>query len=230
MDFRNLANQISDVGLPQLLTLNTIRKRISLYLETMAKWCYLIFVHHQQIQDDFQWRKKQKQRHEFKAGLKSLFSWREIEREETMRMIELKQDAYQISMCWCLFALGVFQNMQHIGMSEHEAARKSPLAEIQLKKISTLFLSLSSVFFPLIAYTALKCKESICLFSRCSHLTTVNERMFAWLFAFAEKYEVKRMYCWNASHVRWWRISIRNGRMEVWKREDMDFNGREKKP
>lgn len=196
----------------------------------MAKWCYLIFEHHQQIQDDFQWRKKQKQRHEFKAGLKSLFSWREIEREETMRMIELKQDAYQISMCWCLFALGVFQNMQHIGMSEHEAARKSPLAEIQLKKSSTLFLSLSSVFFPLIAYTALKCKESICLFSRCSHLTTVNERMFAWLFAFAEKYEVKRMYYWNASHVRWWRISIRNGRMEVWKREDMDFNGREKKP
>lgn len=113
----------------------------------MAKWCYLIFEHHQQIQDDFQWRKKQKQRHEFKAGLKSLFSWREIEREETMRMIELKQDAYQISMCWCLFALGVFQNMQHIGMSEHEAARKSPLAEIQLKKISTLFLLSRQCFF-----------------------------------------------------------------------------------
>lgn len=35
--------------------------------------------------------------------------------------------------------------------------------------------SLSSVFFPLIAYTALKCKESICLFSRCSHLTTVEK-------------------------------------------------------
>lgn len=60
MDFRNLANQISDVGLPQLLTLNTIRKRISLYLETMAKWCYLIFEHHQQIQDDFQWGEKNK--------------------------------------------------------------------------------------------------------------------------------------------------------------------------
>lgn len=176
MDFRNLANQISDVGLPQLLTLNSDPKANFTVSGNNGQVMLFNFWTSPTNSRRFSvGRKKQKQRHEFKAGLKSLFSWREIEREETMRMIELKQDAYQISMCWCLFALGVFQNMQHIGMSEHEAARKSPLAEIQLKKSSTLFLSLSSVFFPLIAYTALKCKESICLFSRCSHLTTVEK-------------------------------------------------------
>lgn len=89
----------SDVGSPQLLTFLTefyskvaeILRRI----ETIAKWCCLIFVHHKVIleymHNDFKtkWKKNNNDMN-LKPVLKA--SLAEIGRE-------LKQDAYQISMC-----------------------------------------------------------------------------------------------------------------------------------
>lgn len=214
-----------DVGLPQLLTESW---RMFHRMETMAMWCYLSVFFPSYITKWLQYTDSRwffgggkKQRHEFKAGLKSLFKLRDWEHEwdenKTMRKWMSLSKTLIKSACAdvCLHLA-----LEWVNMKQHKKSfsRRNSAQEMLGNLIEGFFL-VDRI------HRITKCKESICLFFSVFHLTAPKKRMFAWLFAFAEKYEVKRMYYWNASSAT---VTDFNGneKRKVWKsdRERVNMN------